>query len=158
MSEPFYELDDHGARFEADHPGIQVQVTYRQQIADDWPRHFDGALISGTPVETDLWLDLTRAQAAWQWIAYPIGDVGEVSASLTNHDFFQGALEAASWKGQLIGVPVAVRPLALYYDAKAMEELGIPRSSDHESGRRTRIGFGPAQPTGLTRAPGSDRP
>ena len=58
VSLAWHNLDGYVAQFEADHPGIEVEVTYRQQIAEDWPRHFDGALIGWTPGGTDQWLDL----------------------------------------------------------------------------------------------------
>ncbi len=96
------ELDGYVAQFEADHPGIQVEVTYRQEIADDWPRHFDGALIGGTSGQTELWLDLNPLIEA---------DPGFDAA-----DYYPAALQAGYVDGRLVALPVALSVRALLYD------------------------------------------
>jgi ABC-type glycerol-3-phosphate transport system substrate-binding protein len=110
VSRGLFDLVGYVTQFEADHPGIQVQITYRQPVPDDWPRHFDGALIEGTPTGTELWLDL------WPLIeADPAFDVA---------DYYPAALQAGYVDGRLVALPVELTLNTLLYDRQQWNEAG----------------------------------
>jgi ABC-type glycerol-3-phosphate transport system substrate-binding protein len=111
-----YSVDEYVAQFEAAHPDIRVHVSYRQDIPEDWPKHFDGALLSHAPVmypeEANLLLDLMPLM--------------EADAQFDTEDYFPGALATGDLNGRRVAIPIALSFNALVYDPRQLSEAGAP--------------------------------
>ena len=98
--------------FEASHPGWSIQTApSSERTGVDCLLFQTNSYYASTPFKMQSIL--------------PIGSVSELNSHLTNDSFFPQAIEAVSWHGQLLGVPTAIRPLVLYYDADVFAELGL---------------------------------
>jgi len=105
--------------FEASHPGWFVQVAPLSDMAEA-----DSASFQVNSLDT---LSLLYMQQVF----LPVEAVSELAPLLTDDAFFPQAVEAVSWRGQLLGIPMAIRPLLLYYDAEVFMQLGLsPPTSD----------------------------
>jgi multiple sugar transport system substrate-binding protein len=56
----------------------------------------------------------------------PLESIAELTPLLDEGSFFPQAIEAVSWQGQLSGIPIAIQPLVLYYNAEVFRELNFP--------------------------------
>ncbi len=54
-----------------------------------------------------------------------VSSLEELGSAVGTGDIFPQALEAVSWKGQIAGIPTAIRPAVLYYDQSAFSRSGI---------------------------------
>jgi len=105
--------------FEASHPGWSVQVAPLSGMTQ-----VESAFFQVNSFETSSLLNM-------QQVFLPLQTVSELAPLLTNDAFFPQAVEAVSWRGQLLGIPMAIRPLLLYYDAQVFMQLGLsPPTSD----------------------------
>lgn len=100
--------------FEASHPGWSIQLVALGQ--EGWVGDCVSAQVSN--YDTSMFLSL-------QPVLLPVASISELDPGLTGDSFFPQAIEAVSWHGQLLGVPTAIRPLVLYYDAEVFAQLGL---------------------------------
>ncbi len=111
-----YSVDEYIAQFEAAHPDIRVHVSYRMGIPEDWPRHFDGALLASAPVmypeRASLLLDLMPLM--------------EADAQFNTEDYYPGALATGDLNGRRVAIPIALSFNALVYDPRQLSEAGAP--------------------------------
>jgi ABC-type glycerol-3-phosphate transport system substrate-binding protein len=110
VSPGIFSLEPYVAQFETDHPGIQVQITYNRLVPDDWPRHFDGALIFGTPTETELWLDLAP--------------LVEADPAFDTEDYYPAAWQAGTIDDRRVALPLELSVGTLLYDPRQWAEAG----------------------------------
>ncbi len=110
------DLEELVTQFEAAHPDIRVHVSYRLEIPEDWPKHFDGALLSHAPVmypeQANLLLDLMPLM--------------EADAQFNSEDYFPGALVTGDLNGRRVAIPVTLGFDALVYDPRQLSEAGAP--------------------------------
>ncbi len=104
-------LEDLRGRFQQQHPTIRVHVTYRQQIEDDWPKHFDAALLYTSPRQGDLLLDLKSFV--------------EADEGFQADDFFPGALSTGFLDSRLVSIPLDLRFDMLAYSPHHLTETGV---------------------------------
>ncbi len=108
----FGDLEGYVDQFEAAHPDIQINLTYRQHISREWPRRFDAALVGNTlnSFQTDLWLDLTP------WI--------EPDSQFDGDDYFPRVLSAGYVEGRLLALPVSWSFDVLVYNPHLLTAAG----------------------------------
>ncbi len=111
-----YSVDEYIAQFEAAHPDIRVHVSYCLEIPEDWPKHFDGALLSSAPVmypeRANLLLDLMP--------------LIEADAQFDSEDYFPGAFATGDLNGRRVAIPIDLGFDALVYDPRQLSEAGAP--------------------------------
>ena len=109
-------IEAYVTEFSNDHPGIQVHAYYSFRINDDnWPKHFDAALLPIKPRDTALLMDLSPF----------------VESDIHREDFLPGALEAASADGRITVIPVDMDVLTLLVDTRQLQDAGAPLPSPH---------------------------
>ncbi len=108
------DLQEYVARFEAAHPGIKVHVSYRMLVPDDWPRHFDAALLRNAPV-------MSPDQAALLLDLMPLI---EADPGFGVGDYYPGALAAGDLNGRRVTIPVGLEFDALVYDPSQLSAAG----------------------------------
>lgn len=116
VSHPSFDnLEGYVEQFEAAHPDIQINLTYRQDISREWPRRFDAALVSGglDNFQTDLWLDLTP------WT--------ESDSQFDVNDYFSRVLSAGYVEGRLLALPVSWSFDVLVYNPHLLTAAGAAR-------------------------------
>ena len=99
------------ARFQQQHPTVRVHVIYRQQIEDDWPKHFDAALLYTPPLQGDLLYDLTSFV--------------ETDEQFAADDFFPGALFTGYLDGRLVSIPLNLRFDMLAYHPRHLADVDV---------------------------------
>ncbi len=113
LSDPaFTDLENYIDLFEAAHPEIQINVTYRQEISKEWPRHFDTALVPGTlnNYQTDLLLNLAP--------------LIESDPQFGADDYLPGALSTGYVEGYLVALPVSLSFDVLVYNSRQLNSAG----------------------------------
>jgi len=112
VAEEMFDLENYVAQFEASYPEVRVHVSYRQQIPDDWPKHFDAALMTHTPhASTDLLLDLVP--------------LVESDSQFDVDDYSPGALAAGYMDGRLVAIPIGLEFNVLVYDPRQLTEANV---------------------------------
>ena len=106
-------LDEIATRFQEQHPTLRVHLVYRQQISDNWPKHFDAALLYASPLEGSLLYDLSAFV--------------ESDTQFETDDFFPGALSTGYLDGRLAFIPLDLQFEMLAYHRSCLEAAGMAR-------------------------------
>ncbi len=121
VAHPAFDLNEYITDFEERFPGYEIHITYQYNIPDDWPLHFDAALLWHTPYETDLLIDLKSLIKS--------------DPQFEVDDFYPGAL-ATGYEtiytrvdDRLIGIPIGLEFEALVYNSDLVAQTGIDLSS-----------------------------
>lgn len=114
-------------RFEAENPGIQVEVTtipypeYQQRLLTA----VQGGNAPDVSTLDQIWMGAFAASGS----IIPLDEMAS-AAGLTPETFFQGAWDSANYDGQLWGIPFNVDVWSFsYYNAALLEEAGVDPAS-----------------------------
>ncbi len=118
VAEAMFDLDEYVTQFEAAHPDVQVHVSYQMPIPDDWPEHFDAALMTRISAhrEANLLLDLLP--------------LVEADSQFYVDDYYPGALATGYVDGRLVAIPIGLEFDVLIYDPRQLVEAGAPLPAD----------------------------
>lgn len=110
-------------QFEEANPDIDV----RMQIIP-WGTYYDKLTLSlayGSAPELFIMHAGRLPEFASFDVLHPLGGLLEATPSLTAADFAPAPWEASFYEGKLLGLPLDVHPIGLYYNPKLFREAGI---------------------------------
>lgn len=101
---------------------VQVRLEYVPPPADSYYQKVATAFAGG--VGPDIFL-LSPSDFLRYANGNALVDVGAYMDDAAKADFFEGAMRSRTVEGKILGLPIEVQPLAMYYDVRAFEDAGL---------------------------------
>ncbi len=105
------------AEFEGAHPSVDIVL----RAASPY-----GYLTGGSRADVLMIDQLAIAEAAQANLIRPVDPLLQEDLTLDRDAFYQGTLDALSWRGQLWGLPADVDPWVLYFNRDLFDAAGVP--------------------------------
>jgi multiple sugar transport system substrate-binding protein len=112
--------------FQAQYPGVKVDLTSAADNEDDYHAALGTALAGGQPPDVaNLDYDATAQYAAAGGLQSLSADIAQ-STVIHASDFYTQAWQGFQWQGQQICVPISVSGLMVYYNKKLFDAAKLP--------------------------------
>ena len=111
--------------FEALHPGVSVTVITLASEEEDYFARLGADLAAGTPADV-IYMDYRDAGRYYANGAFqPITQQLAGSTLIKAEDFYAPALDAFTWEGEQMCIPINISSLAVYYNKDLFDAAGV---------------------------------
>lgn len=114
---------DIAKKFEAEHPGVQVQV---EAYADGFDQKLAAGFGATNPPDVMYMWDFPTYHRSLE----PLNSYADGDKDLNKDDFYSGLFNYATIDGNLYGVPAGFTTRVVYYNKKMFDDANIPYPKD----------------------------